>query len=252
MFELQLEPSLSTPPHRRVAGLAGRGGGRPTTYLTQRQAQAHLAAARFAEHEGMRLNTFIAVCWRHRVVGTGSERLKERGRLRCPDYWPVLTACREALVKHLRRSGWPVAFLWVQERKPGAGLHWHVALHLPGRGDALAEARRSVQRLLERVGCFQPEGKGVVLRRSTTRKARAGLKQYLLKGLAPLSFAKILGVRTSCQGRIPGKRSGVAQALGAAARRLTGYAPGKDTPQEQAAWLRSMVGQPPRRDNTEL
>jgi hypothetical protein len=160
MFELQLGPSLSTPPHRRVAGLAGRRGGRPTTYLTQRQAQAHLAAARFAEHEGMRLNTFITVCWRHRVVGTGSERLKAGGRPRCPDYWPVLTACREALVKHLGRSGWPVAFLWVQERKPGAGLRWHVALHLPGRGDALVVARWSVQRLLKRVGAFGRAGRG--------------------------------------------------------------------------------------------
>lgn len=115
----------------------------------------------------------------------------------------------------LGTHGVTLACVWVIENPPHKDEHVHLLIHLP---PDLTKRFSELQRgWITRTGTRW--AKGVVKTKvvADTRKARAGIVRYMLKG-CDVETAGLLRINRSNEGAIRGKRCGYAESLGATAR----------------------------------
>jgi hypothetical protein len=184
---------------------------RPSKRITMRQATNMMEGVRYARGIGMPMNAHATIHWACTEIGDDPD-----GRL--------FAKVREGFDKWLRRWGVPegLTAIWVRERLSGGSaevVHCHMLFHLPHpfiRGRRRVQVERSLERLIDRHG----EGNYLDCTSKLTFPANPN-GVYLLKGGGPDVWRKF-GV-PSCwrrsQGFIFGKRCGVTENIGAAARR---------------------------------
>ena len=149
---------------------------------------------------------------------------------------------REGLAKVLFRRGIPAAWVWCRECKTHTDIvHSHLLFHLPieyRSGEKLSEIESHIERLVDRHG----DGiLGEFAVRLEIWPDPDGL--YLIKGGGPnvwKLFPRIRKAWRTGQGVIHGKRCGISQNLGPAAR-LTG----RDCHSKNKGLINSGCGRPP-------
>ena len=221
------EPSILYRGVPRAAGfipMPGRGGARnradrSSEALSLSMARGLIEATGFAVCAGLPFNRMVTIHWEAARV---ADDLKATGRfLKLARDW-------------VRCHGGVMAFLWVRENGPVKGRHVHILMHLPP--DLARAFNRCQRRWLRACGAIWRAG--VLLSRPVGRSLshamtggadyEANLTDalgYLLKG-ADGPARKALRIRR-CEsgGEVVGKRCGVSQNIGPAARRNTGEPP---------------------------
>lgn len=148
----------------------------------------------------------------------------------------------------LNCHGVPLACIWVIENPAHKDEHVHLLIHLP---PDLTKRFSELQRgWIARTGTRW--AKGVVKTKvvADTRKARAGVVRYMLKG-CDAEVAGMLGIDRSNEGPVKGKRCGFSESLGATARwRENGVVGASERPQtgnrpaDAARWPTTATAQP--------
>lgn len=170
---------------------------RLTQNLDIRAARNARAAATFAASRGWPLNWFITIHW---AFADGDPNPRRRLRL-----------LQDRARHWFQRRRLPLALVWVFERGKFDELHSHILVHVPqGLGPAFTA-------MLERW-----IGGNISERLLVVKPCNAGVVGYVLKDVDSAHYAE-LGVRPMfAKGRsrrpIEGKRCGVSQAIGTAAR----------------------------------
>ena len=197
--------------------MPGRGGARnrasrTTEALSEASARNLIEATCFAVQSDLPFNRMVTIHWDAAGV---ADDLKATGLfLKLASDW-------------VRRHGGKTAFIWVRENGPGKGRHVHILMHLPP--DVAREFNRYQRRWLQTCGA-QWRAK-VLLSRPVGRSLRHALTggadyvanlsealSYVLKG-ADHRAREMLGIeRCEPGGRVVGKRCGVSQNIGPAAR----------------------------------
>jgi hypothetical protein len=136
---------------------------------------------------------------------------------------------REGLDKWARRHGFPLTGIWARERMSGGQaevVHCHLLFHLPVKylsGKGLREVEEAIYRLIKRHGRRDGDKRGdgywadevikVVIHNNPDGK-------YLIKGGGPDVWERFRVRKEDrrSQGIIHGKRCGVTENLGSAAR----------------------------------
>jgi hypothetical protein len=172
--------------------------------IDRRQVVELIAAADFAAARGTVLNTHVTIMWSLTRAGDDP-----RGHL--------LAAVRTGLRKFLHRHGIAFTGVWVRERPNGHDAeHAHFVFHLP------PALRRKIGRVVRRL-VKHYAGRLRANAIKVTYYSKADIR-YLLKGAGP-DVQVELDIRAEwrvSQGSISGKRAGVTQNLGPAARRAFG------------------------------
>jgi hypothetical protein len=198
----------------------GRGGsrnrrGRSSEALSEPAVRRIIAAAEFAPVIGLPLNRFTTIHWQKADVSDG---LAATGRfLKLARDW-------------LRLQGGGFAFVWVREGGPAKGEHVHILLHVPP--DLAAGFRRRVRGWLK--ACGASWRRGVIYSRPVGRSLRHAMGgevyaepysdhlavavAYVVKGTSRDAAEALNLARLAEGGEVRGKRSGVSQNLGRAAR----------------------------------
>lgn len=181
--------------------------------ITGRQARELHAAAAFASEVGRPLVYRIHINWNRTALGDDATGAAG-------------AAFRQRLARWLRdpeQDGGPLHAIYVRERPslPAPKPNDHLHLHLPRR--LFAPLVRAAPALLPAAAHpFEPEAIVVDDAIGRTERARDGALTYLLKGIAPGAARHInigaFAIRPEPQGRVQGKRVGVTETLGPAAR----------------------------------
>ena len=181
---------------------------RASKYITMRQATNIMEAVRFAKMIGLPLVAHLTIHWSLTDVGDDAD-----GKL--------FARVREGLDKWLRRHGVEFAGVWARERQAGGqsdAVHCHLLFHLPVEyrtGKKLRQVEEAILRLVKRHGCGVWGDNAIDLRLHDNPDGK-----YLIKGGGPKIW-KRFGLRKEhrrLQGIIHGKRSGVTENIGEAAR----------------------------------
>lgn len=195
--------------------------------LEDYQVDELIEAAKFAVAAG---RTFQ----RHWIIHYGKAGIAERDGAR------FIGVMLDLLRRQAKRAGGELTALWVREWASDLGGHVHVLLHLP-LGMSL---RNRTARLVRAAGgrCIPTVTRVKYIGGGLARGTSGGLHQranadsvmrYLLKAASTETGAR-LGLKYSGRtGRVVGKRCGVTQNIGPAARARHGKAPGNtrtDTP----------------------
>jgi hypothetical protein len=178
-------------------------------YITIRQASNMMAARRFAWEIGLSLVAHLTIEW----------SLTDA----CDDPDGKLFArFREGLSKWLQRHGIEFAAVWCRERRAGGQsdvVHCHLLFHLPVEyrsGKRLLQVEDAISRLVTRHGRDITHERAVDL---TIWRDPDG--KYLIKGGGPKVWKRfrLRKDHRRLQGIIHGKRCGVTENIGAAARK---------------------------------
>jgi hypothetical protein len=167
----------------------------------------------FADEQGYPLNLAITIKW---SLFNGCLRGEQR-----------LAGAQERLRHSLHRRGHDLRWIWVREARNGP--HHHLLAH-----DCFDDHGRTFERLLLRMlePDDGPNADNAIVIKPTGRGQRGsggplGFLRYLAKGLHPFEGAR-RHIRTSSQGCVTGKRTGMTENINRAARmrarkgRLTG------------------------------
>lgn len=202
-------------------GAGGRGGARNHRNRESRELKAATvanlrAAAHFAPKAGVPFNLFKTIHWQKAGV---SDPLAATGRfLKLASDW-------------IRSKGGTSAYVWVREAGDEKGEHVHILLHVPpALAPGLARRQRGWLQACGaewRRGVIYTERIGQSLRHATAGEVSgkdylAHLKAvvgYVLKGGEPVALEALGLERVETTGAVVGKRAGVSQNLGPAARR---------------------------------
>lgn len=167
-------------------------------------------ATRYAERAGLPLNTFVTINFT--MLGAGGNASPVLRKLLNQRFAPWLR--RTASCDHLLAP----TYVWsIENTRATVAAHWLV--HLP------AEIRAAfIERLLRWLGDMTgaPPSPNTVQVKPIYNIV--GLRRYILKGVNPV-WAKRLGVKSSDQGIVNGRRSGFSRNLGPVARMRGGYRP---------------------------
>ena len=183
---------------------------RGSKYISVPQATNIVEAVKFAKSIGLPLVAHLTIHW------SGTVAFDDHDGTR-------FAKVREGLAKVLFRRGIPAAWVWCRECKTHTDIvHSHLLFHLPieyRSGEKLSEIESHIERLVDRHG----DGiLGEFAVRLEIWPDPDGL--YLIKGGGPnvwKLFPRIRKAWRTGQGVIHGKRCGISQNLGPAAR-LTG------------------------------
>lgn len=177
--------------------------------MNRKQASNFLPAPMFAEALGRPLNLFVTLNFHHTAcppeeVGAAFERLRDNHFTRWFRYH----------TKRVRRLRGPVppTYVWTIENVAGH-THVHWLVHIP---PILQQAfREKLPQWLEAVaGPVTIETSAVHVEPA---ERPAGLSRYMMKGIDP-RYAKFYRIDHEPQGVVHGKRCGVSECLGPAAR----------------------------------
>jgi hypothetical protein len=186
----------------------GGAGNRTTAtsdYLTLRQAQDLMAAAKYALCIGKPLTRHLTVRLEQQGI-TDADAVRAIGRL--------LTLLRD----HVRKTtDGEIAYIWSREHGAVIGGHVHILLHSP---DGYIWQGKRVQRWMERISGRQYKT-GTIKTTRVGRTARAHERNpnlylanlttvvcYFMKGTCPKAGAALELKRVKPQGRVIGKRCG--------------------------------------------
>jgi hypothetical protein len=209
--DLTLEPLLSVVcpfPAQPNRQREHRGCYRPlgSKYISVPQATNHVEAVKFAKSIGVPLVAHLTIHW------SGTDAWDDPDGTR-------FAKVREGLAKVLNRRSIPVAWVWCRECKKHTDIvHSHLLFHLPAEyrfGRKLDELTVALERLVAR------HGGGIWSEYAVKLKVwRDPDGLYLLKGGGPEVWRlfRIKKKWREAQGVIYGKRCGVSQNLGPAAR----------------------------------
>jgi hypothetical protein len=184
---------------------------RAAKYIGMRQASNIMEAVSFAKSIGLPLVAHLTIHWSLTDIGDDPD-----GKL--------FAKVREGLHKWLNRQGIVFAAAWARERQCRGQSdveHCHLLFHLPVKycsGKRLGEVNESIFRLVELHGRGIFHEKAIDLRVHDNPDGK-----YLIKGGGPKVW-KRFGLRKEhrrLQGIIHGKRCGVTENIGAAARKNT-------------------------------
>jgi hypothetical protein len=199
-------PFPARPGRHRQSRHRGRYRPRGSRYISVSQAANIAGAVRFAKSTGLPLVAHLTIHW------SGTFALDDNDGTR-------FARVREGLSKVLLRRGIPVAWVWCRECKAHTDVvHSHLLFHLPVEyrsGPKLAEMEAHLERLVGR------HGDGIWSEYAVKLKIwRDPDGLYLLKGGGPEVWKqfRIKKKFRERQGVIHGKRCGVSQNLGQAAR----------------------------------
>jgi hypothetical protein len=180
-----------------------------TRYISVAQATNIIEAVKFAKLVGLPLVAHLTIHWAYTNVGDDPD-----GRR--------FAKVREGLAKWLRRHGIVFAAAWCIERMSRGQaevVHCHLLFHLPPeyRARRLLQVEAAIFRLVERHGGGYWADEVIKL---TVWPNPDG--KYLIKGGGPKVWKqfRLRKEHRRLQGIIHGKRCGVTQNIGAAARRL--------------------------------
>ena len=216
-------PPAPTPkPRVSFIPIPGRGGARnrrdrSSSALSLAAAAGLIDAAAFAVAAGLGLNRFVTLHW---AAGGVTDDLAALARwLKLAGDW-------------IRSCGGRFAYIWIRETGPDKGAHVHILLHLsPDLAAGFDRRQRGWQTAsgaLWKAGVrySRPIGRNLrhyALGEIDGQSYEANLAEtldYVLKG-ADLAARERLGIRRKEPGGvIIGKRCGVSQNIGPAARRL--------------------------------
>jgi hypothetical protein len=199
-FPLPLDRVEATKPKRQS---------RASKRITMRQATNVIEAVKFAKLIGLPLVAHLTIHWSLTDVGDDPD-----GKL--------FAKIREGLDKWLQRHGIEFAAAWARERQAGGQsdvVHCHLLFHLPVEyrtSKKLLQVEAAIARLIKR------HGRGI----SDERVIKLVIHddpdgKYLIKGGGPKVW-KRFGLRKEhrrLQGFVHGKRCGVTENIGPAARK---------------------------------
>lgn len=215
----------------RTAGLPRRHQTDTAIHLTWQDLAAVYDALTFADdHLKTPLTAFLTINWRTAPGFHGANR---------PSWSKNHTRVVESMKEWLRSRGVAIAFIYVRERCRGPGAHTHFLLHIPR--ERWAELTTALEHHLHDAGGFT-EASAVHIARSFTpgmihRTQRLGVLQYVAKGINPAELipgsggvllSKFLGIDPKPQVRIPCKRVGWSENIGAGAREQAGHSDTSD------------------------
>jgi hypothetical protein len=187
--------------------LRGRYRARGRKYVAVPQANNIIEAVRFAKSVDRPLVAHLTIHW------SGTFAFDDNDGTR-------FAKVREGLNKVLLRRGIPAAWVWCRECRAHTDIvHCHLLFHLPVEyrsGAKLDEMKAHLERLVDRHGDGISGGFAVELR---LWRDPDGL--YLIKGGGPKVWKLFPRIRKDWrtgQGIVHGKRCGVSQNLGQAAR----------------------------------
>lgn len=180
---------------------------RQTHFIERRQGSVYLNASGFAAAIGRPLNTHVTLNFAH--TDAQAERVSKLfERLRDNHFTRWL---RYLCQRDLRSDYAPPTYTWVVENS-GGHTHVHWAVHLPK--DLQAAFQVKLRDWLARVAGDYLESAIKV----GSIYGAGGLAAYCMKGLHPSCAAKYQ-IRHKPQGLVYGKRCGVSENLGPAARK---------------------------------
>jgi hypothetical protein len=193
--------------HSDVATKPGKQPG-ATKLITMRQASNIMEAVSFAKSIGAPLVAHLTIHWSLTDVGDDPE-----GKL--------FAKVRAGLDKWLERRGTVFAVAWARERQCGGQSdveHCHLLFHLPVQyrsGKRLAQINAAISRLVRLHGGDIFHEKATDLRVHTDPDGK-----YLIKGGGPKVWKRfrLRKEHRRLQGIIHGKRCGVTENIGPAAR----------------------------------
>jgi hypothetical protein len=198
----EAETDLQPEPKRRT---------RPTKRITLHQATNMMAAVAFARHIGIPLNAHATIHWTGTRVGDDPDGQR-------------FAKVREGFDKWLKRHGVPggLTAIWVRERLSGGSaevVHCHMLFHLAHpfiRGRRRVQVERALEQLIDRHGEANYLDCTLKLTFPTNPNG-----VYLLKGGGPEVWRKFGVPRCwrNPQGVIDGKRCGLTENIGPAARK---------------------------------
>jgi hypothetical protein len=181
---------------------------RPSRYIPMRQASNLIEAVKFAKLVSLPLVAHLTIHWSLTDVGDDPN-----GKL--------FAKLREGLDKWLNRHGIEFAAVWARERQSRGQsdvVHCHLMFHLPAKyrkGKKLHEVEAAISRLIERHGGgITHEGVMMLVIHDNPDG------KYLIKGGGPKVWKKfrLRKEHRRLQGVIHGKRCGVTENIGSAAR----------------------------------
>lgn len=191
---------------------------RATTHLNWRDYKRSVEAVLFGLELGLTLNAFLTVNWA--LIGVDDEEAMKR-----------FATWRERANKWLEERDVPWAGLYVWERGRDRGLHVHMLLHCPPKhGEAFRAWTRTV--LAEMAGCRQclVGALRLPIARGDNVTTQLRILRYMMKGISPdvwvrdhegnrVRLADFAKLKPRVAGKIFGRRIGVTEFLGPAARR---------------------------------
>ncbi len=198
---------------RTTRGGARNRADRSSPGLTTAQLQRLMEAVAHAERIGLPLIRFTTVHWEMAGV-------RHEGR--------ATTAFLDSLRRSARRRGHVVAWVWVRENGYGKGGHlhllWHGPADWPDLESCLRRAMRAagVKRRVSRLRDTRAVGRRLrtALSRDPAFLANLGaVCAYVAKGATSEAALALSLDRSGEGGRVIGKRCGVSENLGPAARR---------------------------------
>jgi hypothetical protein len=179
-----------------------------TRYISVAQATNIIEAVKFAKLIGLPLVAHLTIHWSLTDVGDDPD-----GKL--------FARFREGLNKWLHRRGIVFAACWMRERQAGGQsdvVHCHLLFHLPVEyrtGKKLRQVEDAISRLVER------HGRGILHEKAIDLRIHANPDgKCLIKGGGPKVWKlfRLKKEHRRLQGIILGKRCGVTQNIGPAAR----------------------------------
>ena len=182
---------------------------RASKYITMRQATNIMEAVNFAKLIDLPLVAHLTIHWSLTDVGDDPD-----GKL--------FAKVREGLDKWLHRHGIVFAGAWARERQAGGQsdvVHCHLLFHLPvgiRTGKKLRQVEAAISRLVKR------HGRGVTDERAIKLVIHDNPDgKYLIKGGGPKVWKRfrLRKEHRRLQGLICGKRCGVTENIGLAARK---------------------------------
>ena len=189
---------------------------RRSTALTLPQVRNIITGAQFAAATGAPLN-------RHTTFHFEAAGIAD----------PVATlrAYTKLMRDWLRTQGAPFAYIWVREAGEHKGEHAHLLLHVPA--DLIAAFARRERGWRKRIGAqralgaFRSTPVGRSYRHAESgiqygelyNDALAGIVSYLVKGAEPPAVKALGLTRVESGGELWGKRTGMSENIGRAARR---------------------------------
>jgi hypothetical protein len=217
---LRIVPTtLPTPCHAPGRGGARNRRDRTSVILTARHVANLIAASRHAGAIGRPFTRMYSIHWEENGVAPG-DIVAATGRF------------LDMMTKALTRHGSATAWLWVQENGDGKGAHVHVLTYIPA---ALAKVVARLQRRwISRISGNAYQTRvirsrliggtlGVELNNPAHHAANlAAALSYVLKGADEDTAATFDLARFNEGGRCIGKRCGVSQNIGPAARATAG------------------------------
>jgi hypothetical protein len=191
-----------------VSSSAPAGPSRSTQLISMRQAINIFDGVHFAKSIDLPLVAHLSIHWSLTDIGDDPS-----GHL--------FAKIREGLSKWLFRQGNDFAAAWVRERQAGGQSdveHCHLLFHLPAQlrsGGKLLQVEAAIARLV------RLHARGILHEKAIDLRVHDNPDgKYLLKGGGPKVW-KRFGLRKEhrrLQGRIDGKRCGVTENIGLAAR----------------------------------